>query len=318
MQQDMKFKCLVSNKVVNFADKEELEETIDACIGDVDAVMEELNPNQEELITYLVTKLVPTKQQNKQLSLMLKTKAWKNECTNTEYTMQNIFIREQLEKRFLFGLRLNDGHGGFYSYNSCPIEQSPPGMFENHAEYVKIATQFEGRNSIKNILIQNCKSTKISESRNKSIAKALHNEAFHMLLPGEMDKILPVLATKKRGKYIPMLLNLLQSIQTEMNRFANVKVYPCGSVIGDFRYYAVKDKTCSNNLHEKEQQLSTYSRIQQTTPSTPPRQHVKGVPTVTPNKIKRRPVNEESDIETPKKKGKSQTHDNCQLYVNTF
>ena len=98
MQQDMKFKCLVSKKVVNFADKEELEETIEACIGDIDAVMEELNPNQEGLITYLVTKLVPTKQQNKQLSLMLKTKAWKNECTNTEYTMQNIFIREQLEK----------------------------------------------------------------------------------------------------------------------------------------------------------------------------------------------------------------------------
>ena len=92
IQQDMKIKCLVSNKFVNFASRDELEKTID----DPDMVD---NLNQEELIRHLVFKLSPTKKQDKQLSLMSSNTAWKDECKDPDCAIHDIFVKTQLEKR---------------------------------------------------------------------------------------------------------------------------------------------------------------------------------------------------------------------------
>ena len=104
IQQDMEIDCIVSNKVVDFAIKQDLKDTIESNTGQV------INEpaNQEELIVYLVNDMVPPNQQIEQLCLLSSNKAWRNECSEAEYSFHEIFVKEQLERRFLFRLRLND------------------------------------------------------------------------------------------------------------------------------------------------------------------------------------------------------------------
>lgn len=164
-----------------------------------------------------------------QLSL-LSSEVFSKRSFKDQRVIPELYIEECIEEIFKFMVRGDDGYGGFYSAVVHGYKPAPPGMFKDMTSFRHTVSSFP-ENPKNGSILKTLKdvggSTGISKERIEMISEALRLHCFHFILPHEHEQLVDALKSKKRkGKYVVVLLELLQAIDDAMKSWATVEEEP--------------------------------------------------------------------------------------------
>ena len=229
-----------NHSMINFGLKDDLQKVLKMnCDNTEDLVTQDAMMKKHFLLLEGYDKRM------KQLALLKPNFDW-DKIRNSTIGIESLHFETWFEAVFKFGLRREDGYGGFYNQSVHGIKPSPDGMFKASVELKSLVEQFpkRGKGRMMGVLKTIEHELDLDVTRMKDICHALEQNCFHVMMPGELEELINTLEWKNpSGKFAKLFLQVLKLISDAMDSWATVND---DQVDGDdFTYYVIRPEVVS-------------------------------------------------------------------------